>query len=709
MNEFPLISVLMPCYNSSIYIKDCIDSILQQSYKNFEIIIVDDGSTDDTVSILKDYNDKRIKVFEKEHSGIVDSLNFGFTKCSGTYIARIDSDDYMFSGRLQHQLSYMLRHDYVDILGSGMETMKDSDWAEEKPLSCYMYKESKVTLDMLENGNILSHPTIFMKKSAMEDLPFLYENYYKHAEDYKLWVTALLHGKTIVVEPTIVTRYRIHDEQVSSKHSIEQLNSSKKIVNLIKNINNKNNLLTCIITFKNEGEEVEKTVASILATTKASKILLINDGSDDGYDYKSLARIYFCEYIENEKSLGVASSRDLGVSLTTTKYFVLLDAHMRFYTMNWDEKIVGILNSNEKSIVTTNSVEIRKNGNTYWNEDGRDVRAVGGGNGAFISFLGSQMYLPIFNGCTNEKEGDEPVIVSTVFGAVYASSVEFWNKIGGLHGLVSWGYDETLMSIKTWLSGGKCILLRDVLVGHIYRSISTYKVDNHDVLSNQLYIMYLFDDEKTIGEYEKRMIDEYGQVAFDRVKSIFDKRKYDCIGFRKYFEENVAEHDLEYFKSINNYVMVSNDNVVNNNTICLLGDDEEMSLSKKILDSGYKLYYFTNGGLNDEMKTKFSFELENTFLEVFDMKDTMKETFKTRMIPFYVVNNLGDEGNEKLHELEECEVKPTFILTQERPFDEYKYFTEVYNEYDMPTVYRDYDFKEIEEKMNNTSRVLYKL
>lgn len=108
MNNTPLVSVNMPCYNCSKYIKQSIDSILNQTYTNFELIIIDDGSTDNSVEVIKEFSDKRIKLFENiTNQGIVYSRNRAVENSKGKYIAILDSDDIAYPTRIEKQLNFM--------------------------------------------------------------------------------------------------------------------------------------------------------------------------------------------------------------------------------------------------------------------------------------------------------------------------------------------------------------------------------------------------------------------------------------------------------------------------------------------------------------------------------------------------------------------------------------------------------------------------
>ena len=116
----PQISVCIPVYNASPFLRECIDSILAQTFIDFEILIVDDGSTDNSSDIVLSYTDSRIRLIKKNHD-YIGSLNLLLREARGKYIARMDADDIMLKERLQIQYDFMEKHKDVDILGSAMQ------------------------------------------------------------------------------------------------------------------------------------------------------------------------------------------------------------------------------------------------------------------------------------------------------------------------------------------------------------------------------------------------------------------------------------------------------------------------------------------------------------------------------------------------------------------------------------------------------------
>lgn len=220
MNQATLISIVIPVYNASQYLNECIDSILVQTYQNFEIILVDDGSTDNSIEIIKSYKDERICLIRNKHN-YIQSLNIGMTKAKGKYIARMDSDDIMMPNRLKLQYNYMEEHPEVDVCGGAARTFGAKE---------YDINVSTIEKEILSNlifGNVLIHPTVFMKKSLINLFPQkngVYKCYnpdYIYAEDYNLWVDLAIIGRKLGNVPDIVLNYRTGEHQVTNKKKEE--------------------------------------------------------------------------------------------------------------------------------------------------------------------------------------------------------------------------------------------------------------------------------------------------------------------------------------------------------------------------------------------------------------------------------------------------------------------------------------------------------
>src|SRR6266480_6486765 len=128
MPNVPPISVVMPVYNSAGVVAEAVESILQQTFRDFEFIIVDDGSTDDTGEILHEYAqlDKRIRLYSQENSGLIEALNRYCRVAAGKYIARMDADDISLPARLEKQFRFMETHPEVGVLGTWIQDVDEN-------------------------------------------------------------------------------------------------------------------------------------------------------------------------------------------------------------------------------------------------------------------------------------------------------------------------------------------------------------------------------------------------------------------------------------------------------------------------------------------------------------------------------------------------------------------------------------------------------
>jgi glycosyltransferase involved in cell wall biosynthesis len=214
--------------------------------------------------------------------------------------------------------------------------------------------------------------------------------------------------------------------------------------------------LTVIIPFLNEGDEVGKTVASVLGTATGSPdIILINDGSTDGYDYRAVAEQHGCRYVEHGARQGVSASREEGIALAETPYILLLDAHMEMYGEGWDERVCALLEGDPRALVFARSVTLspeRKAGTVVT-------------HGAHIAF--SEGIRARWNGPSEAPDGNV-VEVECPLGAAYAMRKDYYERLHGLQGLRGYGGDEEFLSLKIRWEGGRVLLVKDWLAGHIY-------------------------------------------------------------------------------------------------------------------------------------------------------------------------------------------------------------------------------------------------
>jgi len=158
------VSVLMPVYNCSKFLNESLDSILGQSYNDIEVIIVDDGSTDNSVAIINKYNDRRIKLFAIKHSGPPSALNYGISKASGELIARVDADDFIHPDRIKIQYEFLKRNPGYGVVGTNFIYI---DEAGKRLSKIKLPEDSKVISDQLTRKISISHPTLMYRKEIV--------------------------------------------------------------------------------------------------------------------------------------------------------------------------------------------------------------------------------------------------------------------------------------------------------------------------------------------------------------------------------------------------------------------------------------------------------------------------------------------------------------------------------------------------------------
>ena len=216
-NSNSLISVILPVYNCQEYIFDAVQSILNQTYTNFELLIIDDCSTDETVKVIKSFNDERINLILKEkNSGYTDSLNYGITISKGDFIARMDGDDISFPERFQKQIDFLQANEDIILCGTGIKII-DSTQFLRHPSS---HEDIKVKLCF---SNAFYHPTVMFKSKTLEENN--YDKNFEPAEDYDLWTKLVFKGKVANLNE-ILLNYRIHPNQISNYKKEIQLEAA---------------------------------------------------------------------------------------------------------------------------------------------------------------------------------------------------------------------------------------------------------------------------------------------------------------------------------------------------------------------------------------------------------------------------------------------------------------------------------------------------
>ncbi len=221
----PLISVLMPVYNGQQYLAEAIASILNQTYQHFELLIINDGSSDNSEQIIKGFEDLRIVYIKNEtNKGLIFTLNRGIELSKGAFIARMDADDISVANRFEKQIQEFKKDEKLVVCGSFIKTFGNGS----ERLIDYMPDSNAEILSSIFFTCPFAHPSVMIKKESLLKLNEFYREDYKHSEDYDLWSRLVFVGSSKNI-PEFLLNYRVHDKQVSTVFENHKYQSVSKI------------------------------------------------------------------------------------------------------------------------------------------------------------------------------------------------------------------------------------------------------------------------------------------------------------------------------------------------------------------------------------------------------------------------------------------------------------------------------------------------
>ena len=218
------VTVLITVYNGAKYLGAAIESILGQTMSNFELLIIDDASTDSSREVISRYQDPRIRcIFQSPNRGIHGTLNRGMKEASAPYLAIMDQDDIAKSSRLEEQLNHLQSNQSVAICGSAIETFGD----HPKPSWVQYFSPEEIKTALLF-GNPICHPSVMMNRADLNTLGLNYPHI-PFAEEYALWVNiSRVRQLTNLSQPLL--KYRSHPQQVSRVRSVKQSSSINRLL-----------------------------------------------------------------------------------------------------------------------------------------------------------------------------------------------------------------------------------------------------------------------------------------------------------------------------------------------------------------------------------------------------------------------------------------------------------------------------------------------
>ncbi|MGI6484536.1 MAG: glycosyltransferase [Candidatus Dojkabacteria bacterium] len=261
----PLVSIVIPVHNGERYIKEAIDSCINQTYKNIEIIVVDDKSTDSTLEILKEYGEKIIVLPVEKQNGLGNVINIGIRASKGKYIARMDADDIMYPDRILKQVEYLESHPNCVAVGGQIDIINEnSDIIGHRE---YAQKDK----DLKKNRFLFqpfAHPAVTLRRSTLEEIGLYPEDMWK-VEDVKLFLILSTKGEFANL-PDTVLKYRMTFQTESQSKMVEHFKLTDDMRKwAIQNLNIKPTFREYVIWYM---QKVGVRILSILPPTLFMKV-----------------------------------------------------------------------------------------------------------------------------------------------------------------------------------------------------------------------------------------------------------------------------------------------------------------------------------------------------------------------------------------------------------------------------------------------------
>lgn len=229
----PVVSVLMSVYNGQKFLDEAVQSILKQSFTDFEFLIVDDGSTDATINILEKYSDPRIKIIRNEKNlGLIASLNKLINASNGKYLARLDSDDVAHPERFKLQVEAMERDKTLVLLGSNCRFINEESQVIYGGRTHFSgefdYPDQFVRWLLLFPENPFVHSSVMIRRETLLNSGLLYSPDARHVEDFDLWTKLCFFGKMKILKQSLVD-FRLVSNSITSKNNDWQIQKTKEI------------------------------------------------------------------------------------------------------------------------------------------------------------------------------------------------------------------------------------------------------------------------------------------------------------------------------------------------------------------------------------------------------------------------------------------------------------------------------------------------
>lgn len=353
----PKVSVLMSVYNGETYLERSIESILSQTYRDFEFLIINDASTDSTKDILENVHDPRIKVITNSvNIGLTKSLNKGIGIARGQYIARMDADDLSLPYRFEIQVGFLDKHPDYAVLGSSYLLIDQE--GRTVSLVKVPVDDSQIRESLLKQ-NCFGHGSVMMRREAVQQVGG-YDERFKYSQDYDLWLKIVEAFKVSNIEQALYC-WRVSNDSLSKMNEWEQkyyASLARFEANRRKNTNNITKeptpTVSVIIPTYNRSDSLTETIQSVVDQTyNHLEVIVINDG---GVDVSNIINQFRTKrelkYIKHDHNKGLPAARNTGIRFARGKYIAYLDDDDVFYPWHL-EVLVDFLENNDYKVAFT--------------------------------------------------------------------------------------------------------------------------------------------------------------------------------------------------------------------------------------------------------------------------------------------------------------------------------------------------------------------
>ena len=383
----PIVSVVMCVYNRSKELRQAIKSVIQQTFQDWEMIIIDDGSKEDLKSVVEEFKDERL-LYKKlpVNGGVPVARNIGNSMATGDYIAVLDSDDIAFPERLQVQVDTLTQNPDIDVVYSSCWVVFPNDLTAP-----YIYDAHEWSLwKMLFKENLCFHSTVMFRRSCL--MTAQYRESCRYGSDYVFLAELAAHGKKFKKIDKPLLRYCRHNQSISRESRQEQTEMSREHIKqmiselpkerrdmfeklkIIKGVNDFNYPVTIIIpSYKNHKELIRTLEALNKQTHKDFEVIVVDDGTPDPSIY-TLVKFYaglnmHINYFWNpDRGYTLCNVRNAGMKLANGKIITLLDADMIPEKMFVD-KIINLHNANNNLLAIHARRQVDENGVEIAGED----------------------------------------------------------------------------------------------------------------------------------------------------------------------------------------------------------------------------------------------------------------------------------------------------------------------------------------------------